>query len=128
MKVRSTKVMPKPGTRPWTNDGPASRTFPAIGMPSAPGAQPRHAERPIIIVLDVLLARPQELDRDIDLLGDHHRLADEFLNGGAAAEAPAQERAMDHDLVVRHAGGAGRRCQRGHRLLRRHPDFDTAIG
>ena len=93
-----------------------------------PGDQPRHAKGPIVVVFDVLLARPEELDRDIDLFRDQDGLADEFLDGGATPETAAQKRAVDHDLLVRHAGGARRRCQSRHRLLGRHPDLDLAIG
>ena len=93
-----------------------------------PGDQPRHAEGPIVVVLDVLLARPEELDRDIDLFRDQDGLADEFLDGGATPETAAQKRAVDHDLLIRHAGGARRGRQSRHRLLGRHPDLDPAIG
>ena len=65
-----------------------------------PGDQPRHAKGPIVVVFDVLLARPEELDRDIDLFRDQDGLADEFLDGGATPETAAQKRAVDHDLLA----------------------------
>ena len=70
----------------------------AIGVEA--GGQARQADRSIEIVPDVLFARPNELDRRFDFLGDEHRLADVLLNRGAPAEAAAEHHAMDHDLVV----------------------------
>ena len=76
-------------------------------------------------MLGVLLAGPHQLDRLRDFLGDHDRLADEFLDGAAPAEAAAEHGAMNDDLVVRYAGGKRRRHERGRRILGRHPDFDA---
>ena len=44
----------------------------------------------------------------------------------APAEAAAEHHAMDHDLVVRHAGGRGGGGERGRGVLRRRPDLDPA--
>ncbi len=121
------KLVPKPGTSVATNDGPASRIFQrdrhAVGIEA--GDEPRHAERPVKVVPHVLFARPHELDRLAELLGDEHRLADIFLDGAAPAEAAAEHRAVHHDLVIRDAGGDGGGGERGGGALGRHPDLDS---
>ena len=59
--------------------------------------------RPVHVVLDVLLAGPDDLHRPVDLLGDLHRLRDE-VHLEPAAEAAAEEVVVHHDLLQRQAG------------------------
>ena len=73
----------------------------------------------------VLFARPQELDRLTELLGDEHGLADIFLDGAAPAEAAAEQCAVHHDLVIGDAGRDGGGGERSGGALGRHPDLDS---
>ena len=55
-------------------DGARERCFQATGMPVASGAPPCGRDtRPEEVVLDVFLARPDDLDRAVDLLRDPRR-------------------------------------------------------
>jgi hypothetical protein len=60
--------------------------------------------RPVHVVLDIFLARPHDLDRTIDMLGDLHRVGFQ-----PPAEAAADQMVVDRDLVQRQAGGLRRR-------------------
>ena len=71
---------------------------------------------------DILFARPQKLDRFLELLGDDDSLADIFLDRRAAAEAATEHHLVHRNFVVRHAGRDRSRRQRGRRFLGRHPD------
>ena len=89
-----------------------------------PGGEPCHAAGPVEIMADILLARPHHLDRRIDFFGDQHRLTDILLYRCAPAEAAAQHHAVDHNLIVRHAGSDGGGHKRGRGALRRRPNLD----
>ena len=76
----------------------------ALGV--EPGAQPMHVERSIAAALDVVLARPHQLDGAIaaDGLGDAGRLAGHVaVRGCAAAEAATREQRVDANGGRRHA-------------------------
>ena len=69
-------------------------------------------DRPIDVVLDVLLARPDHLDRPVDLLGDAHGLI--AMSGfEPPAEAAADEVVVHGDLVERQAGSLAASPARG---------------
>ena len=53
-------------------EDPAKRLLQATGLPSCveAGGQPVDEHGSIHVVLDVFLARPHDLDRTVDLLGD----------------------------------------------------------
>ena len=72
----------------------------ATGMPSAPERrlQPHRRLRAVTVVRHVLFARPHQLDRLADLLGDQDRLA-HFVVIAAAAEATAEEAVVDGDVA-----------------------------
>ena len=97
----------------------------AEGDRRAAGVQRRgHAvviERPIDVVLDVLLAGPDHLDRAIDLPGDLHRLGD-AVDLQPAAEAAAEQVIVDLDLLQRQAGHLRRRRLGAAQNLRAEPD------
>ena len=78
-------------------------------------------ERPVDVVLDVLLAGPDHLHRALDLLGDLHRLGD-AVDLQPAAEAAAEQVIVDLDLVQRQAGDLRCRRLRAGQDLRAHPD------
>ena len=59
-------------------------------------------ERPVERLLDVLFARPDHLDRAVDLLRDAHRLGD-VVHLEPPAEAAADQMIVDDDLLERKA-------------------------
>ena len=67
-------------------------------------------ERPVERLLDVLFARPDDLDRPVDLLSDAHGLRD-IVHLEPPAEAAAEQMIVDDDLLERQA-----RDLRGDRL------------
>ena len=85
---------------------PAKRS--ASPTPSSPAVKLDHRRRAVEIVADILLARPQELDRLPDRLGDQHRLMNIVLNRTAPAEPAAEHCLVQDDLFRRHLGGS--RC------------------
>ncbi len=59
-----------------------------------------HEHRPEITALDVFLARPDGLDRDVLALRHFHRIGDEVRSDvGAPAEPAAEERRVHEDLL-----------------------------
>src|SRR5882672_7910012 len=80
-------------------------------------------DRVVSAVLHVLLARPEQLDRRTGhLLGDQDRLRDVVIRIRAApAEASAEHRLVDVDLVGRQAGRGKDRRERAFGILRRTP-------
>src|SRR5215472_2478453 len=87
-----------------------------------PGGEPALRDRPVEIVRLVLLAAPDQLDRDSrELLRDRHRLVDVILRTAAPAETAAEVHLVDLTLGERHAGGFRQRGKRCFRVLRRHP-------
>ena len=87
------------------------------------GLQPHRGLRPVAVVRHVLFARPHQLDRLADLLGDQNGLA-HFVVIAAASEAAAEEAVVDGDLLRLEAGGRRRQPQRAHRDLRADPDVE----
>ena len=88
-----------------------------------PPARQRH--RPVVVVADVLFARPQHLDRPLrhgERAG--HGLAHQ-IDLGAPAEAAAEESRVHGDVGLRHVGGLGRRQPHQGRRLVGHPDLDA---
>jgi hypothetical protein len=65
------------------------------------GGQPIEPIRPIHVVLDVLLARPHDLHRTVDMLRDLDRPSN-TVRFQPAAEPVADQMVVDHDLVQRH--------------------------
>jgi hypothetical protein len=65
-----------------------------------------------------LFARPHELDRRAHRLRDLHRLQ-HVVDVDAPAEASAEERRADRDLLRLHARGGGREADRQLRELAR---------
>ena len=79
-------------------------------------------DRPIEVVGLVLLAAPDQLDRDAgEFLGDRHRLMHVVLRAAAPAEAAAEVVAVDFALGERNARGLRQRRERRFEVLRRHP-------
>ncbi len=115
---------PKPGTSDATKDGPARRIVHVRHPAGAEaGDEARHAARPIKIVGHVLFARPDELDRLFELLGDDDGLAD--VSWMAPAGRAAAEHPMYRDPLVGHAGRDRRSCECGRGFLGRHPDCNA---
>ena len=83
-------------------EGPAKRWFQATGLPfaSRPADNAVEPIGPVHVVLDVLLARPHDLHRTVDLHGDLNRAGD-AVDLEPAAEAAADQVIVDHDLVQR---------------------------
>ena len=88
--------------------------------------QVRPGVRPVDIVLRVFFARADELDRTSDRLGGVNRLHHEVGND-LAAEAAAQERDVDGDLVGRASERLGDGILTGRDRLDRSPDLDRAV-
>ena len=86
------------------------------------GPHAHQGHRPVLVVGEVLLPRPHQLDRLANGHAHLHGLADE-VHFGLAAKAPAQRRDMDRDLGRRHAGQGHHQRQRGLGRLRRRPDL-----
>ncbi len=83
---------------------------------------PALRDRPEEVVRHVLLAAPDQLDRDAGkLLRDLHDLLDVILRAAAAPEAAAEVVAEHFALRERHAGGFGQRGERAFRILRADP-------
>ena len=76
----------------------------------------------IVIVAQVFLARPHELDRVVHLLGDCGRHVD-AVNVEPPAEGAAHELVVDDDFVGRQPGCRRHRVLCPHRHLRAHPDL-----
>ena len=79
--------------------------------------------RPVAVVTHVLFARPHQLHRLADLLGDQNRLA-HFVIGRAAAETTAEEAIVDDDLLRLQAGSSRSLADRAHRRLGAEPDLE----
>ncbi len=82
-----------------------------------------HAERPVEVVLDVVFARPQQLERlrfalVEQRLAEQRGLGDEVVLE-TAAEAAARAIEADLDLVARHARDAADDLRRAARVLQR---------
>src|SRR3954470_24190187 len=82
--------------------------------------------RPVHVVLDVFLPRPDDLDRAGDLLRDLHR-AQRAVVLEAAAEATAQQMIVDADLIAAEPGELhdGRLGEAGH--LHAGPDVARVL-
>ncbi len=77
-------------------------------------------------MLDVFLARPDHLDRTIDLLGDLDR-ANDAVDFETPAEPAADEMVVDDDLVQRQSGDLRGRGLRARDRLRADPDFAVVL-
>ena len=91
------------------------------------GPPPRQRHRPVVIVADVLFARPQHLDGPFGHgEGAGHGLAHQ-IDLGAPTEAAAQESRVHGDVGLPHVGGAGRGQPHQGRRLVGHPDVDAGL-
>ena len=83
-------------------DGPAKRLFHATGMPFRieTGGQAVEEHGPVHIVLDVFFARPDDLDRAVDVFGDLDGTLDAVALQ-SPAETAADQMVVHHDLVQR---------------------------
>ena len=82
--------------------------------------------RPEKVAGDVLLTRPDELDRVVHTLGDRNRL----LHGirlQSSAVAATDILIVYGDFFRRKAGQSGRRCDDERRHLRADPDFAAVL-
>ncbi len=92
----------------------------AVGIEA--GRQLALRDRPVEVVRLVLLAAPDQLDRNAgEFLGDRHRLMHVVLRAAAPAEAAAEVVAVDLAFRERNAGGLRQRRERRLEVLRRHP-------
>ena len=90
------------------------------------GGDPVEEIGPVHVVLDVFLARPDDLDRTIDLLGDLDG-ANDAVDVEPPAESAADEVVVYDDLVQRHSGDLRRRGLRARDGLRADPDFALVL-
>ena len=79
--------------------------------------------RPVAVVRHVLFARPHQLHRLADLLGDQDRLP-HFVVDRAAPEAPAEEAIVDAICSGLRPEAAAAWRDRAHRRLRAEPDVE----
>ncbi len=92
-----------------------------------PGAQLHQARRAVLIVLQILLARPEELDRHAaQRPRDAHRLPDIILRQ-SPTECAARLHAVHVHVGRRHGCGLRRGRVRGFGVLRRGPDIDLPV-
>ncbi len=84
------------------------------------------AARPEHVVLDVLRARPQQLDRRAVELRDHGRLGHVFIRQ-APAEAAAAASHVELDVRFRDAERLGDELDARAGVLCRRPDFNLAV-
>ena len=80
---------------------------------------------PVQIVLDILLARPDDLHGAIDLLGDLYG-PDHAIDIEPAAEAAADQMIVDLDLLLGEAGDLGRGGLSPRQNLRANPNLACA--
>ena len=85
--------------------------------------QPHRRLRPVAVVRHVFFARPHQLHRLADLLGDQDRLP-HLVVDRAPAEAAAEEAIVDDDLLGLEAGSGRRLPDGAHRRLRAEPDIE----
>src|SRR5438093_82729 len=78
--------------------------------------------RTIEAVLEIVLARPDDLHRPTDGLRRLHRVGDE-IGLPAPTEAAAEQRGVDGHLLERQARDLGGERLVAAGILRRHPDF-----
>src|ERR1035437_7942837 len=82
----------------------------AVGVEA--GGQLALRDRPVEVARLVLLAAPDQLDRDVgEFLGDLYRLMDIVLRAAAPAEAAAEVVPIDFTFRERNAGGLRQGCQ-----------------
>ena len=104
-------------------DCPAARTCHAIGMPDGvePGGELRDAAGTVEVMLDVLFARPEQLHRLADLLGDQHRLPDVVLHTPRRPKPPPSIILWTSTLLGGTPAALAAAAQRGFGVLRRAP-------
>ena len=97
----------------------------AVGMPSGAkrGLHAYRRLRPVAVLRHVLFARPHQLHRLADLLGDKDRLA-HLVVDRPASEAAAEEAVVDRDLFGLEAGSRRGLADAAHRRLRAEPDIE----
>ena len=101
-----------------------TRSVQAMGMPRVVQAR-REAVviiGPVQIVLDILLARPDDLHRAIDLLGDLHG-PDHAIDIEPAAKAASDQMVVNLDLLLGEAGDFGGGGLRPRQNLRSNPNL-----
>ncbi len=84
------------------------------------------AARAVEIVRQVVFARPLQLDRRADLLGDRRHLAHVVI-GQPPAEAAAGARLVDQHFALVDAEQLGDLIERAVGRLRRRPELDAAV-
>ena len=116
-------ALPQPSER--VIEPTAVRKSKAVGMPSAPerGLEPQGGLRAVAVVLDVLLARPHQLDRLAERLGHLDRLT-QLIVDRAPPEAAAEIAVVNEHVARIDAPDLRRQFQRGVRRLRADPGVD----
>ena len=94
----------QPGQRRGADDAMAPRGEIAVGVEA--GLEVLGRQRPVLVVLDVVLAAPDDLHRLAGRLGEQHRVEHEILLD-LAAEAAPEEHHVDLHLVGRGLEDAG---------------------
>ena len=90
------------------------------------GGEPIKPCRPVHVVLDILLARPDDFDGAIKMLSDLDG-SNDAIDLQPPAKTAADQMIVDHDLIQRQAGGLCR-CRLGSRDgLRADPDFASVL-
>ncbi len=85
------------------------------------------AARPVKIALDVVLARPEQLDRRAGQLFRDRRRLHHVIVDQPPAKAPAHPGEVDGDRVRRHAERLDDRAPSGLGQLGRRPEFERAV-
>ena len=125
-------IMPSKG-EPFRNDCPTIDLFPPgdVALVVEGGADAMHEERPVTPALDVVLARPHDLDRAFVLrrLQDLGGLARHVgVRGRPPAEAAAGEQRLDADLLRLEPEHLGGHCLIDRLNLRAEDQFGAAVG
>ena len=84
--------------------------------------------RPVHVVLQVLLARPEHLHRHPGQAGRQGGRGDHVVEFGAPPETAAQQGRVELDAFGLEAGDARRLAARQRRRLRRRPEREGAVG
>jgi hypothetical protein len=95
-------------------------------FPIETGRHPVEPIRPVHVVLDVFLARPDDLDGAVDMLCDLNG-ANDAIDLEPPAKPAADQMIVDHDLVQRQAGGLGSRRLGSRDGLGADPDLAAVL-
>ena len=90
------------------------------------GGHPVEPIGPIHVVLDVFLARPDDLDRTVDVLGDLN-CASDAVDFEPPAEPAADQVIVDHDLFQRQTGSLRRRRLGSRQHLGADPNLAAVV-